>query len=86
MATIGERNLHSQSEKRLRTLKEQLAIITPQLEELRLKEERVEQFIEVHPSLHESTPGQSTNISNETLEGLFQTIQSLQDEKKHRIQ
>ncbi|KAH9299823.1 hypothetical protein KI387_031505, partial [Taxus chinensis] len=169
IAAIGDRNLHSQSEKRSGTLKEQLAIITPQLEELRSRrEERIRQFMEVkaqieklcgeisgysrqsdvvlsltngeeedlslrkldeyhahlqalqkeksdrlhkvleyvnevhglcavlgmdfwktvsevHPSLHDSTPGQSKNISNETLEGLSQTIQKLNDEKKLRI-
>uniref|UniRef100_A0A0C9RI64 TSA: Wollemia nobilis Ref_Wollemi_Transcript_18801_2421 transcribed RNA sequence n=1 Tax=Wollemia nobilis TaxID=56998 RepID=A0A0C9RI64_9CONI len=169
IASIGERNRYSQSEKISGTLKDQLAIITPQLEELRLrKEERMKQFTEVktqiqkicgeisgysqqsvvlnsingeeedlslrkldeyhahlqalqkeksdrlqkvleyvnevhglcavlgmdfwktvsevHPSLHESTPGQSKNISNKTLEGLSQTIHFLNNEKKHRIQ
>lgn len=170
IASIGDRNLHSQPEKRSGTLKEQLAIITPQLEELRLrKEERIKQFTEVkgqiqkisgeisgysqrsdvvlnsingeeddlslrkldeyhaylqalqkeksdrlhkvleyvnevhglcavlgmdfwktvsevHPSLPESAPGQTKNISNKTLEGLSQTIQTLKDEKKLRIQ
>lgn len=169
IASLGDRNLHSQSEKRSGSLKEQLASVTPQLEELRLrKEERVKQFnevkaqieklrgeisgysqqngvlsstngeeedlslrkldeyhahlqalqkeksdrlhkvleyvnevhglcsvlgmdfwktvSEVHPSLHDSAPGQPKNISNETLDGLSQTIQSLNNEKKLRIQ
>lgn len=41
---------------------------------------------EVHPSLHESSSGQSTNISNQTLEGLAQAVLKLKSEKKVRVQ
>ncbi|XP_068658464.1 65-kDa microtubule-associated protein 6-like [Aristolochia californica] len=41
---------------------------------------------EVHPSLQESGPGQSTNISTDTLDGLAQMILKLKMEKKDRIQ
>ncbi|KAG1358784.1 65-kDa microtubule-associated protein 6 [Cocos nucifera] len=41
---------------------------------------------EAHPSLHETGPGQSTNISNYTLEGLAQAVLKLKAEKKVRIQ
>lgn len=40
----------------------------------------------VHPSLHESSPGQYTNISDSTLEGLDQTILKLKTERKVRYQ
>ncbi|KAJ4974754.1 hypothetical protein NE237_007928 [Protea cynaroides] len=41
---------------------------------------------EVHPSLHETGPEQSRNISNKTLEGLEQTVLKLKAERKARIQ
>nr|CAD1826198.1 unnamed protein product [Ananas comosus var. bracteatus] len=41
---------------------------------------------EVHPSLHETGSGQSTNISNNTLEGLAQAVQKLKAERKLRIE
>lgn len=41
---------------------------------------------EVHPSLRETGPGNSTNISNNTLDGLAQTILKLKLEKKNRVQ
>lgn len=41
---------------------------------------------EVHPSLHETGLEQSTNISDNTLEGLSQAILKLKTEKKIRIQ
>ncbi|KAH9574264.1 hypothetical protein CY35_01G047700 [Sphagnum magellanicum] len=41
---------------------------------------------DVHPSLVSSTPGQTKNISNVTIEGLAQTIHSLQEEKRVRLQ
>ncbi|XP_008798245.2 65-kDa microtubule-associated protein 6 [Phoenix dactylifera] len=41
---------------------------------------------EVHPSLHETGSEQSTNISDNTLEGLSQAILKLKTEKKIRIQ
>lgn len=40
----------------------------------------------VHPSLHESSLGQYTNISDSTLEGLDQTILKLKTERKVRYQ
>lgn len=168
MASLGEHNLHSKTDKRLASLKEQLALVTPLLEDLRKKkEERVKQFAEVrsqiekiasemtefnqnnattnsvsieddfsirkfseyqaqlrklqkekadrvhkvldyinevhclcgvlgldfqktvdevHPSLHETSSGKSTNISNSTLEGLAQSILKLKTEKKARVQ
>ncbi|KAJ6800713.1 65-kDa microtubule-associated protein 6-like [Iris pallida] len=169
MASLGEHNLHSKTDKRLASLKEQLALVTPLLEDMRKKkEERVKQFTEVcsqiekitsemtefnqknattnsvaieehdlsvrkfseyqaqlrtlqkekadrvqkvldyinevhclcgvlgldfqktvdevHPSLHETSSGKSTNISNNTLEGLAQSILKLKAEKKARVQ
>ncbi|XP_031100524.1 65-kDa microtubule-associated protein 6-like [Ipomoea triloba] len=41
---------------------------------------------DVHPSLHDTRLGQSTNISNSTLEGLEQTIIRLKTERKVRLQ
>eukprot|EP00268_Persea_americana_P020321 TRINITY_DN2051_c0_g1_i5.p1 TRINITY_DN2051_c0_g1~~TRINITY_DN2051_c0_g1_i5.p1 ORF type:complete len:598 (-),score=142.85 TRINITY_DN2051_c0_g1_i5:432-2225(-) len=170
MAVLGELNLQSQTDKRLMPLKEQLASVSPVLEDLRIrKEERIKQFAdikvqiekingevsgcyhlndamanhinvdehdlslrklnecqthlrsiqkeksdrlhkvleyinevhslcgvlgldfgktvsEVHPSLRETGPGNSTNISNNTLDGLAQTILKLKLEKKNRVQ
>ncbi|XP_042482330.1 65-kDa microtubule-associated protein 6-like isoform X2 [Macadamia integrifolia] len=40
---------------------------------------------DVHPSLREAGPEQSTNISNKTLEGLDQAIVKLKTERKSRI-
>lgn len=40
---------------------------------------------EVHPSLHETAPGQTTSISNRTLEGLAQVILKLKTEKKIQL-
>jgi hypothetical protein len=37
---------------------------------------------DVHPYLVSSTPGQTKNISNVTIEGLTQTIHSLEEEKR----
>ncbi|XP_020575882.1 65-kDa microtubule-associated protein 7-like isoform X2 [Phalaenopsis equestris] len=39
---------------------------------------------EVHPSLRETSSGECTNISTRTLDGLFQTIEKLKEEKKFR--
>ncbi|KAJ8648420.1 hypothetical protein MRB53_001443 [Persea americana] len=170
MAALGELNLQSQTDKRLMPLKEQLASVSPVLEDLRIrKEERIKQFAdikaqiekingeisgcyhlndamanhinvdehdlslrklnecqthlrsiqkeksdrlhkvleyinevhslcgvlgldfgktvsEVHPSLRETGPGNSTNISNNTLDGLAQNILKLKLEKKNRVQ
>jgi hypothetical protein len=42
---------------------------------------------DVHPSLVSSTPGRTKNISNVTIEGLTQTIHSLEaQEKRVRLQ
>jgi hypothetical protein len=41
---------------------------------------------DVHLSLVSSTPGQTKNISNVTNEGLTQTIHSLEEEKRVRLQ
>ncbi|MQL85487.1 hypothetical protein Taro_018010 [Colocasia esculenta] len=41
---------------------------------------------EVHPSLHETDPGNSTNISDSTLEGLTAAILKLKAEKNARVQ
>ncbi|KAL5995503.1 hypothetical protein ACLOJK_025565 [Asimina triloba] len=174
VASLGELNLQSQvilnlMEKRPTSLKEQLAAVTPLVEDLRAKrEERIKQFTdiraqiekingeisgyfhsndaanhssvdehdlssrklneyqaqlrslqkeksdrlhkvleyvnevhclcgvlgldfgktvtEVHPSLREAGPGQSTNISNDTLDGLARTILNLKIEKKDCVQ
>lgn len=171
LASLGEMKVNSriQSGKKLSTLKEQLAYITPLLDDLKLKkDERMKQFTdvkaqidkikneisgyglllssvnsmnleeqdlslrklteyqthlralqkekserlnkilecvnevhslcgvlgldfgktvsEIHPSLHGTSPEQSTNISNTTLEGLNQTILRLKTERKVRLQ
>lgn len=39
----------------------------------------------VHPSLDDSTSGQSKSISNDTLDKLAKTVASLKQEKKQRI-
>lgn len=41
---------------------------------------------EVHPSLNESTSGQSRSISNDTIDRLAKTVNTLHREKKQRIQ
>lgn len=41
---------------------------------------------EVHPSLNDSTGGQSTSISNETLSKLAETVILLEEDKKQRLQ
>lgn len=41
---------------------------------------------EVHPSLHKTSPGQFTNISNQTLDDLAQAVLKLKSEKKVRVQ
>ncbi len=46
----------------------------------------IQVLADVHPSLVSSTPGQTKNISNVTIEGLAQTIHSLQQEKRVRLQ
>nr|XP_010905622.1 65-kDa microtubule-associated protein 6 [Elaeis guineensis] len=170
MASLGEHTLHLKKDKKLGSLKEQLASVAPLVEDLRAeKEERVKQFTdirsqiekisaeliehnyqndtltspvsieehdlsmrklneyqarlralqkeksdrlhkvlecvnevhslcgvlgldfkktvdEVHPSLHETGSGQSTSISNNTLEGLAQAVLKLKAEKKVRVQ
>lgn len=170
VASLGELSVHSKIDKWQASLKEQLASVTPLLEDLRLKkEERAKQFSdirsqiqkitsemtevncqsdavtnpvdieehdlsirkfneyqsqlrtlqkeksdrlqkvldfvnevhslctvlgldfqktvdEVHPSLHETSSGQSTNISNQTLDGLAQAVLKLKSEKKVRVQ
>lgn len=171
MAALGELNIYStiRSEKKAKTLKEQLTLVTPVVEDLKLKkEERIKQFAgmkaqidkisveisgyshlvsagssidleeqdlslrklteyqthlralqkekserlqkimeyvnevhflcgvlgmdfskivsDVHPSLHGTSLGQSTNISDNTLEGLEQTILKLKTERKVRFQ
>ncbi|KAJ6848201.1 65-kDa microtubule-associated protein 6-like [Iris pallida] len=168
VASLGEQALHLQNENRAGSLKDQLAFVTPLLEDLRAeKEERVKQFIDVesqiekikadikgynhqkesmtspssideydlsirklneyqaqlrnlqkeksdrlhkvleyvnevhslcgvlgvgfrktvddvHPSLHDRSLGQSTNISDTTLDGLAQAILNLKTVKKVR--
>ncbi|MCO5563089.1 hypothetical protein L7F22_016725 [Adiantum nelumboides] len=44
-----------------------------------------ETVTDVHPSLDDSTSGQSKSMSNETLEKLAKTVTSLKQEKKQRI-
>ncbi|KAK1279088.1 65-kDa microtubule-associated protein 6 [Acorus gramineus] len=167
-ASLGELTPHSPGDKRPKSLKEQLASVTPLLDDLRVKkEERIKQFAdvklqiekingeisgynhvadtdpsnveehdlslrklneyhtqlralqkeksdrlhkvleyvnevhslcgvlglefgktvsEVHPSLHETGIGQSTNISNDTLEGLSLAVMKLKAEKRCRTQ
>lgn len=42
--------------------------------------------VEVHPSLHETSPGKPTSISNKTLEGLAKAILKLKADKKIQLQ
>lgn len=171
MAALGELNIHPmmRSEKKATALKDQLMLVTPLVEDLKLKrEERMKQFTDmkaqidkisveisgysnlvsagmtidleeqdlsvrklteykthlqglqkekserlqkimqyvnevhflcgilgfdfsktvsdVHPSLHTTSLGPSTNISDSTLEGLVNTIQKLKTERKVRFQ
>ncbi|MCD7454411.1 hypothetical protein HAX54_024810 [Datura stramonium] len=146
MAALGELNINSliQPEKKSASLKEQLALVTPLIDDLRVKkDERVKQFADVktqidkitseisgiqyecceflrsedydlslrnlseyksrlralqkekseriqksdvHPSLHETSLGQSTNISASALESLEQAIFKLKTERKVRYQ
>ncbi|XP_052205746.1 65-kDa microtubule-associated protein 6-like [Diospyros lotus] len=54
MAALGELNLYSptQTEKKATSLKEQLAFVTPLVEDLKLKkEERVKQFVEIRAQI-----------------------------------
>ncbi|KAJ0987293.1 hypothetical protein J5N97_005649 [Dioscorea zingiberensis] len=52
MATLGEHTMYSPMEKRLTPLKEQLALVTPILEDMRLeKEERIKQFADIHSQI-----------------------------------
>ncbi|XP_058182282.1 65-kDa microtubule-associated protein 6-like [Rhododendron vialii] len=58
MASLGEHNLHSptQMEKKAASLKEQIAYVTPLVEDLKLKkEERVKQFVELKAQIDKIT-------------------------------
>ncbi|KAI8538580.1 hypothetical protein RHMOL_Rhmol09G0115000 [Rhododendron molle] len=58
MASLGEHNLHSptQMEKKAASLKEQIAYVTPLVEDLKLKkEERVKQFVELKAQIDRIT-------------------------------
>ncbi|KAL7000744.1 hypothetical protein U1Q18_001897 [Sarracenia purpurea var. burkii] len=58
MAALGEHNLHSpkQTVKKATSLKEQLAFVTPLVEDLKLKkEERIKQFVEIKAQIDKIT-------------------------------
>ncbi|MCO5615105.1 hypothetical protein L7F22_069394 [Adiantum nelumboides] len=99
---LGERpQLLTKSEKKPTTLKGQIAAITPQLEELRLKkEQRIQQFTdvtsqiqkltaEIHGSSVQSCNSQLTDngddLSLRRLEELHAHLQGLQKEKSERL-
>lgn len=69
VASLGEHNAYLQKEKRLASLKDQLAFVTPLLEDLRLeKEERVKQFADVRSQIEKIRREMSEwNHQNESL-------------------
>lgn len=101
LAALGEHPALSQAEKNVGTLKEQLAAITPQVEELRLKkQERIKQLTEVESQIHAlssqisgcSQVSESEHLSNSKedlsvrrLDDLYTQRQSLQKEKSDRL-
>ncbi|XVE85559.1 hypothetical protein DITRI_Ditri17bG0099900 [Diplodiscus trichospermus] len=71
MAALGELNIHSpiQTEKKVASLKEKLASVTPLLEDLRMKkEERIKQFIDIKSQI-EKISGEISgyNYPNDTM-------------------
>lgn len=103
MAALGELNVHSpiQTEKKASSLKQQLALVIPSVEDLQLKkEERIKQFVEITAQIDKITVEISeynhlSNVSSLNLEEQdlslrklteYQTqLQTLQKEKSERL-
>ncbi|XP_039145128.1 65-kDa microtubule-associated protein 6-like [Dioscorea cayenensis subsp. rotundata] len=71
MATLGEHPMYSPMEKRLTPLKEQLSLVIPILEDMRLeKEERIKQFIDIQAQIDRihaeitGLPHQNSNVAS----------------------
>ncbi|KAL4196055.1 hypothetical protein AMTRI_Chr04g181460 [Amborella trichopoda] len=80
VAAIGDLSLHSQPEKRPISLKEQLASVTPLLEDLRAKkEERFKQFVDVQAQIEKI----SREISG--FSHLNDTLSNLVDVEEHDL-
>ncbi|KAI5062363.1 hypothetical protein GOP47_0022902 [Adiantum capillus-veneris] len=101
-AALGERpQLSTKTENKPSTLKGQIAAITPQLDDLKLKkEQRIQQFsevklqiqkitVEIHGSSVQSCNSQLTDIADDLslrrLEELHAQLQALQKEKSERL-
>lgn len=103
MASLGELNVHSpiQTEKKASSLKQQLALVIPLVEDLQLKkEERIKQFVEIKAQIDKITVEISeynhlSNVSSLNLEEQdlslrklteYQTqLRTLQKEKSERL-
>ncbi|GMP92872.1 hypothetical protein CsSME_00042936 [Camellia sinensis var. sinensis] len=103
MAALGELNVHSpiQTEKKASSLKQQLALVIPLVEDLQLKkEERIKQFVEIKAQIDKITVEISeynhlSNVSSFNLEEQdlslrklteYQTqLRTLQKEKSERL-
>lgn len=103
MAALGELNVHSpiQTEKKVSSLKQQLALVIPLVEDLQLKkEERIKQFVEIKAQIDKITVEISeynhlSNVSSLNLEEQdlslrklteYQTqLRTLQKEKSERL-
>ncbi|CAL5430423.1 unnamed protein product [Camellia sinensis] len=103
MAALGELNVHSpiQTEKKASSLKQQLALVIPLVEDLQLKkEERIKQFVEIKAQIDKITVEISeynhlSNVSSLNLEEQdlslrklteYQTqLRTLQKEKSERL-
>ncbi|PKU74695.1 65-kDa microtubule-associated protein 6 [Dendrobium catenatum] len=99
MASLGEQTPYSQAEKRVSSLKEKLAAITPLLEDLKVrKEERIKQFVDVQLKIEKITAeitenGRNSNVACEEQDlstrklNEYQTqLHTLQKEKSDRLQ
>ncbi|XP_061353537.1 65-kDa microtubule-associated protein 3-like isoform X1 [Gastrolobium bilobum] len=98
-SAMGERPIHiRQSDQNARSLKEELAIIRPELEEMqKMKSERRNQFIEVQEQVQSISneiygPGEyipaivdETDLSVRKLEELHRQLRALQKEKSDRL-
>ncbi|EOY01282.1 Microtubule associated protein (MAP65/ASE1) family protein isoform 3 [Theobroma cacao] len=101
MAALGDLNVHSPTEKKMASLKEKLASVSPLLEDLRMKrEERIKQFADIKTQIEKisgeiSGYNYPNDINSLTLEDQdlslrrlteFQThLQTLQKDKSDRL-
>ncbi|KAJ0987559.1 hypothetical protein J5N97_005915 [Dioscorea zingiberensis] len=99
VASLGEHNLQSQMEKRSQSLKKQLALVSPLLEDLRIKkEERMKQFanvlsemkklsaeIEEHNSHNDNFRLDEHDLSLRKLNEFQEQLQAIQKEKSDRL-